>query len=141
VADQVDLLDVEVGEGLVHDLGQARRVAGDVQAGAVVVVGHDALRGVAVGHEAHGVGLDLLGGPGEAVHEDDRQGDVVGQRRQRVGALRGRAGPACCPGRVTAAAVVLGRAGRQRQRGREQDGGQGTAGSRVGHARHLRGSK
>ena len=61
--------------------------------GAVVVVGDDAVLRVAVGDEPHGLRLVLLGRTGEAVHEHDRQRDVVGQRRERVDAVLVGRGP------------------------------------------------
>jgi hypothetical protein len=73
---------------------EACGVALDVDAGAVVVVG-DVL-GVAVGHEPLGVGLDLLRGARESVHEDDGQRDIVRQRREVVRA-RGCARLGCVP--------------------------------------------
>ena len=93
VADQVHLLGAGRLEGLVDDLGQAVGVPADVRAGAVVVVGDDPVLRIAVGDEAHRLRLVLLGRPGEAVHEHDRQGDVVGQRRERVHALLVDRGP------------------------------------------------
>ena len=53
VADQVHLIDVELGQRLVDDRRQPRDVRADVDAGTVVVVGDDAVLRVAVGHETH----------------------------------------------------------------------------------------
>ena len=85
--DEVHLLDAELGEDVVDHRGRPGRVAGDVHAGAVVFERDDAVGRVAVGDEAHLLRLVLLGRPGEAVDEHDRQCHVVGERRQRIDAV------------------------------------------------------